>query len=317
VTADLERELEAIGRRLSPRLDRAHDAVTRHAEAGAPPWTPWPWVRAAGPRPGRRALAGVVAAVAAGITIASLTAPAPGSRSATAGAARAGGGPGIAEASGPGLAAPTAAAATQAPITPGQPPPPSTGAGGPAVPGGPPQPPGPAAVLAGPGPVASGPSPPPRTAGPGEPASAAGMETPPPSSWAAAAGSSGTRAPLRESPTGTSGGAACTGPAPAAASVVTLTEADRGRTICVRRGQRIQVDLSAEGRPWTAPAAVQSSPVLSTDTSSAGADGSAEATFSAAAAGRSVIHAEQAPGCTGSSPCPAPQPFDVTVLVSG
>jgi hypothetical protein len=321
VSRDLERELEAIGRRVSPRLDHARSAVTRAAEQVPEERRLWPWsMRPLRPRP----MAGAVASLAAGAVIAAAVMLGPLVRPATPAPAPPTSGAPVAMASDLGQpttvagTGPAGAAGSASPL--GEPSPPSPAAT-PAVgpdPGmtGPPPASAASAPSAAPGAAGGGPdqaapivtaSPPPTEAPPTPAASPPGGPTPTPATWSQ-------RGPAAEVPSPT--------PTPAPTRI-TLTEADRGTTIHVRRGQQIEVDLSAGPGAWTEPAVRQSSAagVLRLGSGGTRSDGSAHALFTAASDGSATVHADRAPAAcaTSAAPCPAAaaQPFDVTVVVTG
>jgi hypothetical protein len=295
---ELDQGLEAIGRRLSPRLGAAHDAVVARAarEArGRRPRTALPW-------PGRLGGAALTLAFTAGFTALlavgvadrpanlDLTPPSSSANGPMAlapvpGTSGASGSPGGAPVRPPRPALPTVP--TQAPPRVAAPPPvaaatsaPRGSDGGPAVPSAPPSD------------APQAPSAPTPTQDPGpHPAPTAPARVTP--------GPPGGRAPMR----------------------IVLTEKDSGRTITVHRGDVVEVDLSApvNGSRWTEPQSTDQT-VARRTSGAAQTDGSAYAVFGAAGDGNARVWASRMPACSFSTPrCypPVGIDFQVTIVVTG
>ena len=305
---DLDRDLEAIGRRLSPRLGQAHDRVVGIATAPAA-------ARARRPRPPRAPsrLGGAVLTLAVTATFGTLlavgvaTRPDPGSTPL-------GRGPSVAMATTtPGVPATilssgeaTPAPAAVAPV-----------ATAPAVVGGAPTRPGPAATappvpagdtaLAVPAPTTQPAPPQPTTAATATPApTAAPSGTPVPAPTAPATASPTAPSRISASPT-----------APAHARVV-LTQRDSGRTITVHQGDTVEVDLAApqDTSHWTVPSSTDET-VVKRSSGSARSDGSATAVFiTTGRNGSASIQASRVPACATATPrCLPPQRIDFTVTI--
>jgi hypothetical protein len=297
---DLDRDLEAIGRRLSPRLGPAHDVVVGRATA-------WAAGRARWPRPGR--LGGAVATLAVTAGFGTLLAV------------------GVATRPGPDTPVdrgPSVAMATTTPGTPASSDVPGAGEATPVPGGGPvatapaataaaPTPPGPAAATASPGgPVLTLPAPPGQapqpTAAPPTAATPGGTpvpdQTPEPSPAAPTA-------PPRFAADAT---------APARTRVV-LSERDSGRTITVHPGDVVEVDLSSpqDTSRWTVPSSTDQT-VVRPSSGSARSDGSARAVFTTPGkSGSADLQASRVPACATATPrCLPPQRIDfrVTIVVA-
>jgi hypothetical protein len=103
-----------------------------------------------------------------------------------------------------------------------------------------------------------------------------------------------------------------TGTAPPVGTT-TVTQDDHGRTVTVRRGDTVVVQLrGSPDAPWTTPASSNSAVLSRTSTSPA--NGGVNATFHAVGAGTAAVTATSTP-TTGSGP-PA-QDFRVTIVVQG
>jgi hypothetical protein len=105
------------------------------------------------------------------------------------------------------------------------------------------------------------------------------------------------------------------GPGP---HTITVTEADSGKSYTLHRGDHMVVQLSGSSLDWTEPASSNDA-VLHRTSGSVGADGSAQATFSANAKGQADVTSTGDPPCRKSTPpCMAPSMlFQVSVTVVG
>jgi len=311
---ELDGDLEAIGRRLSPAVGAAHDAVIARATRGGTGHRPL----GALPRPGRLGGAALTLVLTAGF--AALLAVGVADRPAAGPGGSGPGGPSVAMAPAP--AAPGAAGST-APVTTRSEPGATTVAPAPPAASTPAAPPTTAPIVSRPVPVTvpapstpasapdATPSAPPTTAPTADPAPSTTAAptspgSPPPSPHAAPT------APARVVPAPTS--------SPSAARIV-LTEADSGRTITVRRGDVVEVDLSApsNGMLWTEPQTTDQTVVRRTS-GRTNPDGSASGVFGAAGDGRAQIEASRVPPCATATPrCLPPQRIDfvVTIIVTG
>jgi hypothetical protein len=295
---DLHRDLEAIGRRLSPRLGTAHDAVVVRATASA-------GGRARRPRPGRLGGAVATLAVTAGfgtlLAVGVATRPAPGT---------------------PADRGPSVAMATTTPGAPASSDVPGAGEATP-VPGGGAVATEPAATTATPTPAgpATATAPPGGPVLPGSP----GQGQQPAAAPSAAATPGGT--PVPEQTPGPSPAAATAPPrfaagatAPAGARVV-LSERDSGRTITVHPGDVVEVDLSSpqDTSRWTVPSSTDQT-VVRPISGSARNDGSARAVFTTPGkSGSADLQASRVPACATATPrCLPPQRIDfrVTIVVA-
>jgi hypothetical protein len=297
---DLDRDLEAIGRRLSPRLAQAHDAVVGRATASMGGW-------ARLPRPGRLGGAVVTLAVTAAfgtlLAVGVTARPGPGRpvdrgpsvalATTTPGVPASADAPGAGEAApvpGGGPVATAPAATTVAPTVPG-PPVATTPSGGPALP-----------LPAPPGQGSQPTVAPPAAATPGGTPMPA--QTPGPSQGASPAPRTIAASPA----------------APARARVV-LTENDSGRTITVHPGDVVEVDLSSprDTSHWTVPSSTDET-VVRRSSGSARSNGSARAVFTTPGKNGSVdLQASRIPACaTATPPCLPPQRIDfrVTIVVA-
>ncbi|HEX3605350.1 MAG TPA: hypothetical protein VH134_05475 [Candidatus Dormibacteraeota bacterium] len=322
---DLDQELGAIGRRLSPRLGAAHDAVLRRTTASS-------GARGRLPRlalPGRGHLGGAALTVAVGGAFAAALAVGVASPRVSPNTTVPYTGPSVALASSPGM--------------PGW----GTPAGGPGTPpagavvlgtgGTPTQGAAPTrlpSVMVSPtGPAAggdandhgNGPTPPPMTSTPPTAVSQPGPTEGPgavPSS-----GSTPTHEPQGEqspgphaAPTAPPRFAATTTPTPAPPARIVLTQKDSGRTITIRPGDSVEVDLAGptDGSRWTVPMSSDTT-VLKSSSGSAKSNGSARAVFGTAGPkGSADIRATKAPACAYTTPhCPYAYriDFQVTVVV--
>ena len=102
---------------------------------------------------------------------------------------------------------------------------------------------------------------------------------------------------------------------------IVLTQQDNGRTITVHRGDIVEVDLSApqNAMRWTEPQSTDET-VARRSSGAARSDGSAYAVFGAAQDGNAGILASRMPACYFSTPrCLPPQriDFQVTIVVTG
>ncbi|MDB5064999.1 MAG: hypothetical protein JWM18_1433 [Chloroflexi bacterium] len=293
---DLGRDLEAIGRRLSPRLGQPYDAVVGRATASVGGGARWP-------RPGR--LGGAVGTLAVAAAFGTLLAvgvatrpgpdapvdrgPSVAMATTTPGVPASTDPPGAGEATpvpGGGRVATAPAATTVAPTRPG--PPPSEGP-----------------VLTLPAPPGQGPQPtaaPPAAATPGGTPMPA--QTPPPSQAASTM-------PPRFAASAT---------APARARVV-LSEKDSGRTVTVHPGDVVEVDLSSprDTSHWTVPSSTDET-VVSPGSGNTRSDGSARAVFTTPGrTGSADLQASRLPACASATPrCLPPQRVDfrVTIVVA-
>jgi hypothetical protein len=308
---ELDHELEAIGRRLSPRVGAAHDAVVARATGGEAGRRP----RTALPRPGR--LGGAVVTLAFTAGFAALLAVGVANRPAGPTPATSANGPAVALATGP--AAPAAsgspagvpptrdATPAPAPVVPAPTvtvPPPAPATTAPAVAVG-------AATTGRPAPPTQ--APPPRAVATAPPSDAPG-----PSDRATPTQDPGPQPSPAPPPTMTS--APNTGRAPMR---IVLTEKDSGRTITVHRGDLVEVDLSAPqqqpGWRWTEPQSTDET-VAHRTSGAARNDGSADAVFGAAGDGNARVYASRMPACYFSTPrCypPVAIDFQVTIVVTG
>jgi hypothetical protein len=114
-----------------------------------------------------------------------------------------------------------------------------------------------------------------------------------------------------------------TAPPPAQPQTVVVTNADDGKNYALRRGDRLVVQLQPDGYTWTEPASSNSG-VLGRDGGGTKSDGSANATFTAAAAGSADASAEGRsipPPCATATPrCATPDhvlEFKASVTVVG
>ena len=297
---ELDHELETLGRRLSPRVGGAHDAVVTRATLGASGRRP----RTAPPRPGR--LGGAVLTLAFTAAFAALLAVGVANRPAGSSPSAPNSGPAVALATGaPGASGAPATQDTtlrplpasalprvvvpQPPVATGAPP---ASVGGPVAPPARTAPP-PAPTVIATAPPSDGPEPS-WTATPTEGPGPQPSPAPPPSSrWTSG------HAPTR----------------------IVLTEQDNGRTITVHRGDVIEVDLSApqNAMRWTEPQSTDET-VARRSSGAARSDGSADAVFGAAQDGNAGILASRMPACYFSTPrCLPPQriDFQVTIVVTG
>jgi hypothetical protein len=297
---DLGRDLEAIGRRLSPRLAQAHDAVVGRATASV-------GGRARLPRPGR--LGGAIVALAVTATFGTLLAVGVAARP----------GPGTPVDRGPSVAmattTPGVPTSTDAPGAGGTTPVPGGGpvATAPAVTTVPPTVPGPPAATTPPG-------------GPVLPLPAPPGETPQPTTAPSAAATPG-GTPMPAQTPGPSQGASpaprtiAASPTAPARSRVVLTEKDSGRTITVHPGDVVEVDLSSPGDTshWTVPSSTDET-VLRRSSGSARSKGGASAVFTTSGkSGSADLQAGRVPACaTATPPCLPPQRIDfrVTIVVA-
>jgi hypothetical protein len=282
---ELDRDLEAIGRRLSPRLGHAHDTVVGRATRGAAARRPRPAL----PRLSRLGGAAFTLAFSAGF--AALLAVGVASR------------PGPSDPHGSAVArVPSVAMATSpsVPVVTGAP------GGGPATP-----PPG---GMIAPAPDVATVSPTPAggvTTGPTTPASgpttlAAPTGPAPQQTAPATAEPSGASAPTHSPAPAQSPPPQHSAPvrvtssptaAPAPGKTVKLTEADSGRTISVPAGTRIEVRLSASGpMAWTGPSSSDETVVTRTG-GSPDAKGGASGSFNAARGGNADLTATENPNC--------------------
>ena len=304
---ELDHRLEAIGRRLSPRVGRAHDAVVARATREAGGRRP----RTAPPRPGR--LGGAVLTLAFTAGFAALLAVGVANRPAGSDPATSANGPSVAMATGP--ATPGASGSPGgAPAIPNASVPPAPA---PAAP--PPVAPPPAPAVAAPGPPSGG-----ATGRPAPPTQA------PPTEVVATAPSPSSEPPPSSAATPTEGPGPQPSPAPTPSSRwtaghapmrIVLTQQDNGRTITVHRGDVVEVDLSApqNAMRWTEPQSTDET-VVRRSSGAARSDGSASAVFGAAQDGNAGIFASRMPACYFSTPrCLPPQriDFQVTIVVTG
>ncbi len=302
---DLDRDLEAIGRRLSPRLGQAQDRVV--GIATAPARRPRP-PRAPSRLGGAMLTLAVTAAFGTLLAVGVATRPDAGSTPVSRGpsVAMATTTPGV-----PSTVLPSGGDAT--------PPPASVApvATAPAVIGAAPTRPGPAAtappvpagdtVLAAPAPTAQPAPPQPTTAATAAPApTAAPSGTPAPAPTAPATASPTAPSRISASPT-----------APAHPRVV-LTQKDSGRTITIHQGDTVEVDLAApqDTSHWTVPSSTDET-VVKPSSGSAGSDGSAKAVFvTTGSSGSANVQASRVPACATATPrCLPPQRIDFTVTI--
>jgi hypothetical protein len=304
---ELDQDLEAIGRRISPRAGAAHDAVVARAGSGRPPRTAPPW-------PGRLGGAALTLAFTAGF--AALLAVGVADRPTelrTTPPSSSGSGPAVALATDPGapgtMVAPVPSFAPAVPKAPTQMPPSailppsnSVATGAPRVSGGGP-------VVA-PPPLSPAPPPP---AVSGAPPTAPPEPAPEPSPTPGAAPPPAPTAAPRMGPDPTPG---------RASTRIVLTEKDSGRTITVHRGQVVEVDLSPPAQPgwrWTEPQSTDQK-VAQPTSGAANSDGSAYAVFGAAGDGSARVWASRMPACYFSTPScypPVAMDFQVTIVVTG
>ena len=308
---ELDHGLEAIGRRLSPRVGAAHDAVVARATGGDAGRRP----RTALPRPGR--LGGAVLTLAFTAGFAALLAVGVANRPAGSNPATSANGPAVAiatagptpGASGSPAGVPPTRFATPAPAPPVATPPVIL----------PPQAPVPTAPSLASGPAATGrPAPPTQAPPPHAVATAPPSNAPEPSDWATPTEGPWPQPSPAPPPTMTS--APNNGHAPMR---IVLTERDSGRTITVRRGDVVEVDLSPPqqqpGWRWTEPQSTDQT-VARRTSGAARNDGSAYAVFGAAGNGNARVYASRMPACYFSTPrCypPVAIDFQVTIVVTG
>ncbi len=316
---DLDQNLEAIGRRLSPRLGHAHDAVVSRATSGAgrPRRPRPPWLRLH--RLGGPAVTLAVAAGFAAVLAVGVASPRGGSTPNGSPAT----GPAVALATGPGLnssapvistadptaaATPSGAASGSSSVTstaPAQQPtvitPSNPGSGGP-------QPSTPVTTT-GTRPPAPGPEPA-TTPGGGHDGPPAPSQAAQPGPWSGP-GYGPTQTPRLE-------GAATASPAPAAGPArIVLGAQDSGRTITVHRGDVVEVDLAAPGggATWTEPQSTDGT-VLQRTSGGTSKSGAARAVFTATKTGTARIEASRVPACATATPrCLPPQRIDFQVTV--
>jgi hypothetical protein len=305
---ELDHDLEAIGRRLSPRLGHAHDAVVSRATRGASARRPRPAL----PRLNRLGGAALTLAFSAGF--AALLAVGVASRPASdPQGPRVANGPSVAMATSPGLpavtSAPSGAAATPAPVDMIAPAPtfsavsPTHAAGVTSAPTTPAS--GPTTLMA-----PASPAPQQTAAATAEPSQAA-VPTDPPAPTQTPGPHYAPTAPAKVT----------SSPTAASAPVrVVLTEKDSGKTITIHPGDVVEVDLSSPqgGSRWTEPQSTDPA-VVKRGSGRTRSDGSSMAVFTAGQNGNAQIQASKVPACATATPrCLPPQriDFQVTIVVT-
>ena len=312
---DLDLDLETIGRRLSPRLGRAHDAVVSRAAAGAgrprrlrPPWLGLH--RLGGPAVTLAVATGFAAVLAVGVA-SPRGGSTPDGSPATTGPAMA-----FATASGVPSSTPALSTATATPLG-------ATSVAPPVEATPPAQPP---QTITPTGPRSGSSTPPPPAAGTRPPARGPERTVPPgdgpwgPTDPSQAAQPNPEPGPAGDGPSQgprlQGSATAAPSPSPRPATIV-LTAQDSGRTITVHTGDTVEVDLAAPGggATWTEPYSTDGV-VLQRTSGGTSKDGSAHAVFTATRTGTAQVQASRVPACANATPrCLPPQRIDFQVTV--